>query len=306
MNGELRRHLYVGIAGLVAVQILIAFGAIGLLSRMAPAVERIMAENVYSLEAAEDLMATLPMTGEEAPPEARRRFQNALGRLRGNITEEDEAPLVDEIEALAGAALAGDVDARARVSHALRRLNVINRQAMQRADDRAQRLGRAGAWSAVFVAALGFAASFVVVGRLRRRVVEPVIELYSVVESLERGERHRRCTLSDAPEEIRAVMLSLNRYIDRVSQRAAAGGAESRRDRAALLHLLDRLPQPTAIVDGEGALVAASESALERLQAEGGAELRAALREASSGGGGPGLSVTPMEGASLWLVGMDG
>ena len=52
---QLRREFLVGLGILVVLNVLFAFGAIGLLLRMSPAIERILKENVSSGEAADEM-----------------------------------------------------------------------------------------------------------------------------------------------------------------------------------------------------------------------------------------------------------
>ena len=56
---RLQRDFLLSVGILVAFNILLAFGAIGLFTRMSPAIERILQENVYSTDAAEEMLALL-------------------------------------------------------------------------------------------------------------------------------------------------------------------------------------------------------------------------------------------------------
>ena len=214
MRGDLRRELYLGIGLLLLVQVVIAFGAIGLLGRVAPAVERIMAENVSSLEAAEQLIATLAKGDVSADSQALKSFDEAVRRLRKNVTEGGEIPLIDRISAQREALARGDDVARVEIIEAATQLTELNREVMRKADARAQRLGMAGAWAAVFVSILGFAASVLVVNRLRRHIVYPLQELSDVFRDLDAGDHQRRCIPCESTKDVVELMERVNRNLD--------------------------------------------------------------------------------------------
>ena len=77
---RLHREASIGIGAILALQILLSMLGIALLTRMGPAVEQILKENVFSGEAVEDMLAAVATTpaGEEVPP----HFVAALERAR--------------------------------------------------------------------------------------------------------------------------------------------------------------------------------------------------------------------------------
>lgn len=217
---ELRRTLLGGIFGLVALNVLTAFGAVGLLVRMSPVIGQIVSENVRSLEAVEKMFAVLARTGQEpAPPEARAQFEAALRIAWQNVTEAEERPALARLETSKAAALDGAPSSRAEVVEALGQLAEVNRQAMRAADREAQRQGNAGAWFAVAVAVLSVVVSALMGRRLTRKLVEPLGQLYRVLEAFRTGQRHRRCTAVDVPPEFRLIFDSVNSLLDDKPQR---------------------------------------------------------------------------------------
>lgn len=225
---ELRRELLFTIGALVALNLFLAFGCIGLFVRMGPAIERILQENVYSLVAAEEILVELAgSNGEPLTGEARTRASEALEKAKKNVTEEDERPVLASLERHLPQAMDGEPEARRRVVADSRQLIRINHVAMTTVDDEARRLGNAGAWSAVLIGFLSFLMSLIVVVRLQNRLVRPLVDLYEVLESVRLGERLRRCRVSDAPREVVQVTQSVNTLLDERLQRsatAAAGG----------------------------------------------------------------------------------
>lgn len=222
---ELRRELLLTIGALVSMNLLLAFGSIGLLVRMGPAIERILQENVYSIVAAEEMLADFAESGG-APlsAEARVRVERSFDKAKRNVTEPTEQPVLDSLEQSLDAAMNGDVEARGQVVGNIRRIIRINREAMKSVDEEARRLGSAGAWAAVLVGFISFLLSLVVVVRLQNRFVRPLVDLYQVLESARQGDRLRRCRIADAPREVIQVTQSVNKLLDERLQRDEGDG----------------------------------------------------------------------------------
>jgi hypothetical protein len=260
---ELRREVTVSIGLLVAFNALLALGAIGLLGRMAPAIEQILEDNVVSLEAAEHMLAVVARSGG-GPVSAseQQAFRQALAAAKGNITEVLEVPALGRIEAAADLALAGDPARSTEVIQALLDLIEINRAAMRTADDDAKRLGTAGAWAAVFIALALFASSLAVARRLQTHLLAPLVELHETLLARRGGDRFRRARIDHAPIEIRQIMLETNALLDAVSKAAEAPAPRgSQWDRTVALTLLDSREAPAMVFRSDGTLLAANAAA---------------------------------------------
>lgn len=212
---ELRRELSIVLAVMVALNLALAFGAIGLFSRMGPAIERILIENLYSIDAAEEMLSVLAEHTESgASPELRQRFDGALAQAQGNLTEEREAEVLTRLEGVKDAALAGDEQARLAAIADVRTLIELNRAAMHEVDLEAQRLSTAGAWTAAFIAMLSFALSLFVARRMATRILAPLEDLQSVLEAARTGDRFRRCRSARGPAELRRLAQAVNALLD--------------------------------------------------------------------------------------------
>jgi len=298
---ELRRELLVSIGAVLLLNLVLAFGAIGLFARMGPAIGHILEDNVVSIGAAEDMLAELADLGEGAmDPESRAHFEAALLRVRQNITEASEGPVLEALSAVTPGALDGDAAARRQLVTHIRNLIAINRDAMRRADDGAQHLGSAGAWAAVVVGALSFALTLGAFGRLRRRIVRPVVELHDALESVQQGNRLRRCRSLDAPMEIKQLVRAINSLLD---DRLRGDHRDNRRreglEQLALCELMGSQPEPAALVDNAGEIVRANDAMLESLASERGEQIRSAMRDRSQTQ--EGLQRTAL-GDAGWLV----
>jgi hypothetical protein len=279
---EFKRDVLLGMGALVLVLVAVCFGTIGLLARMSPAIEHVLEENDESVEGVEQMLAVLAEAGPEPiAPQAKLQFQEALARVRANVTEAEEEPEIGSVSASWEAAAAGDAKARKDTVEALRRLAAVNRAAMHRANHEAQQLGSAGAWAAALLCALGFGAALVVKRRLDRRILRPIDELTTVLAAVLAGDSHRRCTIAGAPQALTPVMRSINTVLDR-------SGTEQAEDPdhdvmlVAFRHLLDEGP-PRVLVDDRNRVLAASRSVVAAIDEEAWAGTRQVLALAMKG-----------------------
>jgi nitrate/nitrite-specific signal transduction histidine kinase len=98
----------------------------------------------------------------------------------------------------------------------------VNREAMQRSDERAKRLGNAGSWAAVFLAMASFIASVVVIRLMRRRVITPLGKIHDVIVSVRQGNLHRRCSTTEMSGEIVMLASEVNGLIERLERQLTA------------------------------------------------------------------------------------
>lgn len=262
-GGPPRRHLGV----------LLSMLAIALLTRMGPAIARILDENVYSIEAVEEMLASLAAAPQSSPAEseARQRFEAALARAKSNVTEEDERPILDKLAAAYPACFEGDAQARAQAVEALRELGVVNRESMARADAHAKRLEEAGAWAAAFLGAIALGLGILVYRRLRLELEWPLDELRATLSRVRSGNQQVRCHTSRGPQELRQIAKDINWLMDSAffdaSQNQELEKCRSENDlRALALRLLDQSDTPIRVVDERGQLVMANRAALERAE----------------------------------------
>lgn len=213
---DLRRELQIIVLTLALFNLTLAFGAIGLFVRMGPAIERILEENIVSIVAAEEMLSAFANSGgKPLPIEAEAKVEKALASAEGNLTEEAERALLERMRRDGAAAVREDGLVRSRFIDDAARLITINRDAMQRVGRQAQRLGRAGAWAAVLIGLLAFGTSLLVLARLQRRFVRPLVELHRVLEDARTGEKFRRCgSFVDAPRELLDVTQAINALLD--------------------------------------------------------------------------------------------
>lgn len=299
---QLKRDFLIGVGILILLNVLLAFGAIGLLTRMSPAIGKILEENVESNRAGEVMLARLTEveSGVQLGAEAQSSFRDSLARAKRNITEVEEVPVLNRIEELAGAAFEGDPKAVALITENVLRLSRINRAAMMEVDLEAQRLGTAGAWAAAFLSLISLVISLLVIGRLEKQLVSPLMELNRVLQAHRNGDVHRRCYGLNLSREIRSIFDALNEVLDRTGEAGKTGG--DRKDtldklqRVALVRFLDQYGKAAVIIDRTGQIGASSRQALLTLSDPEGEAFRNSLRELASSGTAPaGLEAIRLE-----------
>lgn len=265
---RLRKEASLGISTMLGLQIVLSVLAITLLERMGPAIERIIEENVYSIAAAEEMLAELVLrTGSEGDtvPE---NFVEALARARANVTEAAEPPLLDLIGERQAAAFAGDAMARAEVVAALRELGKVNRDSMIEADEKAKRLSQTGAWGAALLGAFALILGVMVYRQLRLRLEVPIDHLHRTTERIRAGNLQARCANTAGPLEVQRISTDINWLLDRI---ALAETKEKDSDdhernlnvRQTLAWFLEQRDFPAMVLDGEGHKVACNTKALE-------------------------------------------
>jgi nitrogen fixation/metabolism regulation signal transduction histidine kinase len=292
---ELRRELQLSIAGLIAFQLVTALAGIGLLSRTRPAIEHILSDNVATLAATDEMLAILAANVTNHGTEL--EFRHALESAEQNITEAREREIVERIRRLATPE--GLMEPDAALVEALRDLSEINRDAMRVDDESAQWISSAGAWTIFAFSLLSFGVSLVILYRLRSRLLRPLTNLHQTVLGAKQGDPHRRCTISDAPEELQTLIEVVNGALDHTCSR---GGPRRQvmQDRSVALHLLDQLPGATIVVDSGGNITATNQQAMQ-LMDEAGDDLLDKLREQPTASIQEGDIVTAIRGNELFL-----
>jgi hypothetical protein len=271
---EIRRDVSLGTGLIASVCVLLAFGIIGLFSRMTPAVEAILKDNVGSQSAAFDILEALARRAAGGTLDST-RLADAISRARSNLTIEGEAELVSALEAAYPGSLTGDADALLRLATNARALWDLNMDAMRAADASAVRLGAAGAWTAVFGGILVIIIALLSWARLKQRVVEPLEDIARVLHGVRGQQPQLRCLRSGGAPDLDRLRGYLNDLLDDM-KRLETGRFETGRAaiRASLVTTLDHVPLPAAIIHHDGRVVAGNPRGLEIFGTRSGAEAR--------------------------------
>jgi hypothetical protein len=201
---------------LIGLNVLMGLGTIWVFMRMAPAIEIIIERNERSLEACERMLVSLAISGTDGS-ESRQlelSFEEALQTAQNNITEAEEPAPLAMIDRNYREAFENDFPARRQTITAISRLAQINREAMVRADKRARQFGNGGAWSVVFMASAVFLAGLLFMRTLKRNLVKPLEEIYSVLLAYRLGDTVRRCSGADLSRDVKTIFDGMNELLD--------------------------------------------------------------------------------------------
>ncbi|MBF0258307.1 MAG: hypothetical protein HQK62_05620 [Desulfamplus sp.] len=202
---------------LIGLNILMALGSIWIFMRMSPAIKEIIEQNEHSLQACEEMLASLAVISDDADTNRplSETFQEALNRARNNITEEEEPAAIEMINSHSPKAFKGDIKAKEQTVAAIILLGKINREAMVIADLRARQFGQAGAWGVVFMATCVFFAGMLFNRNLSKNVVRPIEEIHDVIFAYRNGDTMRRCSGADLPADFISVFNGINEILDK-------------------------------------------------------------------------------------------
>jgi hypothetical protein len=299
---RVRRQISLTIGALLGMQLLTSFAAIGLLSRMGPAIEGILEINGEAIASVDEMILVLAEAeGGPVAPFGRVRYAQALARVDAAVDDPAERPAIERLQVDSPDALDGERGARVRVLAALERVGRGNVASMQAQDADARALGLAGAWAAAALGLGGLGLGVLVRRRLARDVEAPLAEVDAALTASRGGDPHRRAGIRpDRPLELARIAQGVNDLLDRRQPEATRRALRmATADRAVVLYLLDREPRGMVVIDGAGELMAANQAANELLSGPGGQRLRAALLNVPSGGRPDGWNLEKV--GSVWL-----
>lgn len=213
---KLAQSVRLGAWFLIALNLVMAFGSIWVFMRMAPAIEIIIEQNERSLHACEEMLSNLALVDQSAKDveQLQSEFLKALQRAKNNITEKEEPIAIEAISKNYIQAFAGNLESKKATVSAIQHLSQINRSAMVTADRKARQFGSAGAWGIVFMASAVFMVGMLFIRGLRRSLIKPLEEIHSVIQAVKTGDKMRRCTGPDAPQDIRTIFGGFNDILD--------------------------------------------------------------------------------------------
>ena len=256
---RLRTEISVTLGALLILQIGTAMASIGLMTRVAPTISGIAAENVASGKVVEPMLRALadPNDGSAA------LFQAGLAAAQTHPTYSVEKDLLHSLEVNGSGALSGEPGARAVVVRDLGRLAAISQAGIDQKEGLAMRLSQVGAWSIAGLGALAYVVSQWSLRRLTRRITQPLRELEDAVLGYRKGDTLRRGAIGEAPAELNTLVAELNGLFDGLRQLEEADGAGPALDRAALLALLDEAEEPVLLLGADGKVRACNKLALD-------------------------------------------
>jgi hypothetical protein len=218
---KLSKSIHMGAWLIIALNLLMAVGSIGVFNRMTPSIEEIISKNGRSLQACESMLSALAQRsdGINSMQSLRDDFEKALANAEENITETGEAETLEIIRKNFTSAFSDGSDSLNVTVRAINRLRELNWNATYRADQRAKQIGYAGAWGVSFMGIFVFIAGMIFKQRVVRYLIEPLQEIIAVLSAQNRGDTARRCSGLSPSADIRKAYGIINDLIDRSSHK---------------------------------------------------------------------------------------
>ncbi|MGM0596458.1 MAG: hypothetical protein ACQES9_05400 [Myxococcota bacterium] len=214
---KLGNSLKLGAWLLIVLNVLMALGSVWVFMRMAPAIKLIIKNNEHSLEASGKMMMTLASIDPNSPEKQeklKKQFTAAMKQIKKNIGDE-ELYYLEIISNNYQKAFNGDITAKESTVRAIAKLSEINRKSILNADSEARQYGSAGAWGVVFMGTVIFFVGMIFMQRLKKRMLQPVEEIYSVITAVKKGDKMRRCTGADMSSEMNIIFDGINSLLDK-------------------------------------------------------------------------------------------
>ncbi len=213
---KLAQIVRLGVWFLIGMNLVMAFGSIWVFMRMDPAIAIIIEQNEKSLSACEEMLSTLVIVNQSKNDNEHLKttFLEALNRVKSNITKKEESIAIEAISENYAKAFEGNLEGTKKTVTGILRLAKINRAAMVVADRKARKFGNAGAWGIVFMASAVLMVGMLFMRGLKRNLIRPLEEIYSVIQAVKTGDNMRRCTGPNPPQDIRFIFSGVNDILD--------------------------------------------------------------------------------------------
>ncbi|MDD3886566.1 MAG: hypothetical protein PHI35_06825 [Victivallaceae bacterium] len=195
----------------ILLNLLMAFGCIGMFLRMAPLIDELNTSNLSSLGACREMLSVLAT--QDSGETAQGVFRKALTEARANVTETGESELVDRISTKFAGGLDNEIN-RIELIRLINELAERNRAAVAEAAQNARHFGIGGAWGVVFMALGIFTVGIMFKRRMARELARPLSEIDAVLEARHNGDKLRRCCLPSPSRPVAQVFNGINEVLD--------------------------------------------------------------------------------------------
>lgn len=212
---KLSNSVTIGAWILISLNLMLAFGAIWVFARMTPAIKLIVDQNLNSLQACEEMLASLASSASATEKENQKTaFEVVLRSVSSYTRKTEEQKALKLISDNYRKAFEGDQGAVTNTVQGITRLGEINRIAMVRAYTNAKQYGDGGAWGVVFMASGVFFVGMLFMRSLKKILVGPLEEINEVLIAHRKGDLMRRCTGSDLSGNVKNVFIGINDLLD--------------------------------------------------------------------------------------------
>jgi len=215
----LAKKIQFSVIVLLILNLIMCFCVIWAFVRMSPILQTIVEQNASSIIACEKMLSSLALATDNSQENSAiiDKFEADLQAARSNITESAEAMYIEQIKEKYKQAFNGNYESKLAVVAAINKINDINWAVIAIADDKVKKLGFAGAWGVAFMSSLVFFLSMLFYFRLKYQLIQPVEEIYNVINQVKIGEIKRRCSGYNLPYDIKSIHNGINELLDKNS-----------------------------------------------------------------------------------------
>lgn len=202
----------------IVLNLLIGLGAIFLLERLDPAIDKILRENALSVKASMAMQRDLVLSKEASFEEKlkyEKNFWQAFKRAQKNITLEGEARAVQKIGETAKIYWGGDSARSLDLISLVQSLADQNLNAMEQRQIKARRVSQTGAWSLGFLVVLTILMQLILRKRILNQLINPMRVLCKVICDYSKGNVLRRYHYLNCSPDIKEAGSALNKILDK-------------------------------------------------------------------------------------------
>ena len=176
--------------------------------RLEPFINTLNSSNTKSLYYAEEMLSGI--SGEKNL----KRFEENLNNAKNNITEPGEKDALDRISNNYLPAFRGNKKVEDEKIDEIVQFSRINRNAIEQAGLRANKMESIGIWIIVFPSVFIWIIGLTILKRLKRIFIKPFEELNDVISDYNKGNHMRRCPTYTSLKDLQKLYDGINRILD--------------------------------------------------------------------------------------------
>ncbi len=200
-------------ATVIILNILIGLSAIFLVERIIPAINQILDDNAYSVNAVVEMMDTLSVSTEVNDNEE--IFWNSFDNAKGNITIQNEGVLISEIRIAAKVYWKDPTQSKDKLVGYLTKLAQMNLKDMKQKKNKAERLGVTGSWALGFLILISLSIQLIFRSKFFGGLIVPLEQIFAVLKDYNEGNSLRRFVEQRTYlNDIRKIGIIINTILD--------------------------------------------------------------------------------------------
>lgn len=202
----------------ISLSVVIGLSAMFLVERIVPAIDKIVKENAFSIDAAINMLDAISANDHlNHSQNLESKFWTSFQAANKNTSIAEEQKILAEIKDLGVLYWAGNSNEleREQLSTYITSLAKLKLQDMQVKDDEAQFMGLAGAWAIGILLLLSISIQLYFRHKTIATIIHPVEDLLRAMESFACGNRQRRFLVNpDAVKDLRKLGQLTNDFLD--------------------------------------------------------------------------------------------